>query len=225
MRRLRMIMLAFPFLAFHASAGVIVDNGLPQTLGSYGVTGTEYAEPFNLSTNATIVSATFWMYEDTPSLTSLTYSFYYSGPEPTGPVILATTVTPAAQFFYEDSAYLDPQLPGSPIYEIQFNLQSPLALDAGMYWFSLDGISGWAQSGSGFSNPYFTFPEYMAPPGTFQWTVNLESEFDGYTYAFQLSDTAVSAAAPEPATFTLTAAAVAFLGGLGSFLRARQRAA
>jgi hypothetical protein len=206
-----------------AGAQVIVDqsSAAAATLGggiSFGVSHA-IVNDFTLGAPATIRAASFYSLEccNTPWAGTLSYFFT---PNPTN--ALVPSASPVAQgtvsAFNVTTLYSDPAT--NVIRRFDFNLDAPLVLGAGSYFFGLmandaagAGSLAWRTvAGSGLSANTLD-----AAPQT--WILQSgEAAFQLHGSTFAITSTTT----PEPATLSLLGGGLAVIGGLA--LRRRRRA-
>jgi hypothetical protein len=196
-------------------AGIIYSHGSPDGFDYFTLGGFyESAVPFQLSSSATIVAADFWSQQLDPS-GDVAYAFYstvpgMNGSQPGG--LLDSGVGPATETLWANFPV--------NIYELEFNLQSPLTLGPGAYFF---GIYSFEIEESHIAGPAGSTPSYNMLNAGGPW-VALTGPQGGPTgppdFAFQLLNTPFST--PEPASAFLFAAGIlTLLVFRGTTLRSR----
>lgn len=197
-----------------AQAGIIYDNGGPNTTNGWYIEGSSFsADDFNLASSAQIYGVGFY-FQNYQGITDWNQDIIYairadsSGQPGT---ILATGAG-------QNLTAVDSGLPwccgGGNAYLVTFDLVSPFSATGGTtYWLALGGATGFTSAWWVTANPNSTATGlYSFSGGAWNDT--------GNQLAFYLTDTAHgSAAIPEPGTMAL-------LGlGLAGFaaLRRRQR--
>jgi hypothetical protein len=181
-------------IAGTANAGVVYDNGGPDTHTGLPIKNWTTADDYTLGAGAAIQSVGFYMQADN-GIAGWSKSVSYSFMSDAGGVPGAVLASGAAQNVVETDSGLPWCCNSEHAYLVNFDLQNSFTANAGtVYWLQLSGATGsaanvyWVTTAGGVgTNPAFYEGQNSG----------------GFQVAFNLSGTTLGAQTPEPTGITL----------------------
>ena len=210
--------LAILLAAFPSFGGLIYSNGQPDLQYGYGITAHRILDDFVVGESSSVAGVRFWGVGSIPFPAAfsgtITWAVHGDTAGAPGSVLASGTLNGLSGVPTGTSLVLGPPSV-YPVYRVDFDLTSPLALTAGTYWLELHNGPTLISEPPDALSPWIYW--VTSGPGNL-WSGNVP-DYGGPMHqgvAFELSDSSFTQV-PEPNSMFLLA------GGLaGMFLRGRR---